>query len=162
MRPLLSGFLPVLALLFAASHCNSSVGSCTLIGCLSEVTASRAVPVALSELDGASVIICFNDDCATGTLELSGADDELALCEFEDSFRRSCAAERLGDSEVRLEMAFTLGDADAPHDGDQYSFGVHPADDPDVALVEISGAVLYEKLRPNGEGCEPTCRVKSL
>jgi hypothetical protein len=155
--------LVILGLLGGALHCSGSGGACTLIGCVSEVTTTTTVPVSLDETEGATVTICRNEECATGTLHLIGSEGLVARCEFEDAERHSCDAEAISSTQVRLNLAFTFGEDDTPTNGDSYVFTFHPAGDPGTDLTQVTGTVdEYVESSPNGEGCEPTCSTAQL
>jgi hypothetical protein len=159
MRRALQLLLGLLGLAGALSQCSTTAGSCSLIGCVNGAVVNGQVSIALAELEGASVTICFNDTCEDATLRLVGAGDSLARCDFADAPRRSCVAERISDSKVKLKLAYTLTGGELPSDGDRYSFRVRTAGDPDGELVDQSFDAAYEDFEPNGEGCEPTCQV---
>ena len=154
--------LVLVGLLGGATQCSGSGDACTLIGCVSEVTTMMSVAVGLEETEGATVTICHNGACESGTMHLIGAEGLVSRCDFEDDVRFSCDAQRVSGSEIRLNAAFTLGEEDEATDGDEYSFAYHPAGDPGEPLAQEKGAVTFARVRPNGDGCEPTCATAHL
>lgn len=161
--------LVILAQAMACDTIPCALGQCgcTSAGCqsgprldfsLPGIAPSEAGP---SEITGTQFELCLNDDCATGYLE----DWSTA---FNPSIRVHPADPdpwmRLGayytTEGVVLEAWFVSEDLSRYRDGDVYTVRIVSA--AGVELVNRAWSATYRTLQPNGEDCEPTCRVSSL
>lgn len=116
-------------------------------------------------LEGATVTICRNGDCADATLIPSTLAAGVLVDDFSvngDTSPRNCVVESAGTDKVSIRLSYRLNADDAPQDGDSYTFQLTPKDSPSTMLVDVQGAVTYAVTQPNGPTCEPTCYNASL
>ena len=153
----------LLGLICGAASC-APAEFCTLLDCGTSVTTSASVASTLADLEGATVTICRNTDCADTKL-VSTAVGASLRCDFSSpavSSPRDCGVSEEGAGNVLITLSFRVTESDAPQDGDQFTFQVKSKSDPNNLLVDKQGSVTYEVSQPNGDSCEPSCYSATL
>ena len=162
-RPL----LPFTFLAVLATQCGDSAPGCQAQPCASAAWAHITVPVGASQLEGAKVTVCRNDECHDWTLPALPAGGEEV---FPDApFLRGALSLSEGDGSITLDIQWTLtvmtaaGDIDAgmvATDGDHYVIVL--TNSGGLATTLLDALATYLPYQPNGPDCPPVCMQAKL
>lgn len=149
-------------LLAVVASCNID-HSCALVYCDSGATLELATfsDADAAELTGARINICFNGACSEGVIDMlpdpGGASFDVGIGAPMDPVV-SISLEHFDPSTVITVSINVKSDQLALfHNGDVYTADLVGTDG--SPLAHKSWSVDYQDTEPNGDGCDPTCRV---
>jgi hypothetical protein len=151
----------LVALLLVLGSCNID-HSCALVFCDS----GAIFPVStfsesdFARLTGATITICFNGWCNEGVIDAlpdPGGIHSISLGSSSEPTVKLSLQRFDPDSEIRLGVDVESDRVDLFRNGDVYAVDVVGMDG--ASLVHASWSVDYADSQPNGDGCDPTCRM---
>jgi hypothetical protein len=167
LRPVFHPFALLALLAPLATQCGDSAPRCQAQPCASAAWMHIPITAGASQLDGAKVTVCRNDECHGWSLPALPGGGEAA---FPDApFLRGALSLSEQDGSITLDIQWTLGvitvagDLDAgvtATDGDHYVVALTTSGG--IASILLDQLATYAPYLPNGADCPPVCMQARL